>query len=120
LSNLAHQIQHKREQQTITLPDQQTVIVRRRSTITLGEKVLFLLFAAVMLFFASQVIASSVSVYQANADIQKLEQTITVQHTTNNDLRIQVDELSNYERIWAKAKELGLTLNQNNVKNIQE
>ena len=38
----------------------------------------------------------------------------------NNDLNVQVSELSSYERIWAKASELGLTLVDNNVKVVQD
>ena len=38
----------------------------------------------------------------------------------NNELKLQVTELSAYDRIWTKAKELGLKLNENNVKVVND
>ena len=41
------------------------------------------------------------------------------QQKVNSDLEVQVSELSTYERIWEKAKQLGLTLNEDNVKGVE-
>lgn len=38
----------------------------------------------------------------------------------NNDLKLQVSELSTYERILEKAKELGLNLKEKNVKVVEQ
>ena len=49
-------------------------------------------------------------------EIQKIESEIQDITKENVDLKVQVSELSTYERIWEKAKEFGLTLNEKNVK----
>ncbi|MBD1379926.1 cell division protein FtsL [Metabacillus arenae] len=118
--NLAYQIQHQKKEQTNQVPKQKTVVIRRRASITLGEKALIILFAAIFLLGAVKIVSNSVNVYQSNVEIQKLEQRIEVQNRANSDLEVQVAELSKYDRIWKEAKKLGLTLNENNVKNVRE
>ena len=52
--------------------------------------------------------------------MQQFQTSIEEQEKRNRDLYVQAKELSTYERILAKAKELGLTLNENNVKVVQD
>jgi cell division protein FtsL len=121
MSNLAVKIQQQRQEQHKQMPEQQqSVVITRRPTITVGEKVLIVAFLSLLLFAAVQIVSNSVNVYQSNIEIQKIETKIQDQQKINSDLTVQVKELSTYERIWAKAKELGLTLNQNNVKVVNE
>ncbi|USK35595.1 cell division protein FtsL [Bacillus sp. F19] len=121
MSNLAVKLQQQRQEQHKQMPEQQqTVVTTRRPAITLGEKVLIVAFLSVLLFAAVQIVTNSVTVYESNIEIQKIEAKIQDQQRINSDLTVQVKELSTYERIWAKAKELGLTLNQNNVKVVNE
>ena len=49
-------------------------------------------------------------------EIQSIEREITEVNNNNVDLKVRVSELSTHERIWKKAEELGLTLNEKNVK----
>ena len=49
-------------------------------------------------------------------EIQSIEREITEVNNNNVDLKVRVSELSTHERIWEKAEELGLTLNEKNVK----
>ncbi|AZB42834.1 cell division protein FtsL [Bacillus sp. FJAT-42376] len=122
MSNLAVKVNQRAHEQTErkqqTQP--QAVPVKRRLPITLGEKVLLVLFVLGLAASSIQLIANSVASYQASMEIQKLEEQVEAQGKTNADLQVQVKELSNYERIWARAKELGLTLNKNNVKVVQD
>ncbi|RUQ30620.1 cell division protein FtsL [Peribacillus cavernae] len=67
-----------------------------------------------------KIVSNQSNIYQTNKDIQQVEASITEQVKVNNDLKVQVGELSTYERIWKKAAELGLMLNENNVKVVQE
>ncbi|QNG58879.1 cell division protein FtsL [Metabacillus idriensis] len=121
MSNLAVKIQQQRQEQHKQMPEQQqSVVITRRPTITVGEKVMIVAFLSLLLFAAVQIVSNSVTVYQSNIEIQKIETKIQDQQKINSDLTVQVKELSTYERIWAKAKELGLTLNQNNVKVVNE
>ncbi|PLS16838.1 cell division protein FtsL [Bacillus sp. M6-12] len=67
-----------------------------------------------------KIVSNQSAIYDTNKDIQKMESSIDEQVKVNNDLEVQVSELNTYERIWKKAAELGLMLNENNVKVVQE
>ncbi|MFY4773770.1 cell division protein FtsL [Metabacillus sp. RGM 3146] len=126
MSNLAYKVQQRRQQQQHQTHERQhsneqkTVVTKRRSTITAGEKLLLILFTAAILISAIKIVTNSFQVYQSNIDIQKLQASVDSQTKANSDLQVQVKELSNYERIWSKAKEMGLTLDKNNVKSVQD
>ncbi|MRX53559.1 cell division protein FtsL [Bacillus idriensis] len=120
MSNLAVKLQQQRQEQHKHMPEQQqTVVITRRPTITVGEKVLIVAFLSVLLFAAVQIVSNSVTVYQSNIAIQKIEAQIQDQQKINSDLTVQVKELSTYERIMAEAKKQGLNLNPDNVKNVK-
>jgi cell division protein FtsL len=91
-----------------------------RIRFTLGEKLLFVSFCVFVMYAAVHIVSNQVKIYQMNKDIQKLEETIQEQQKQNNDLYVEVQQLSTYERILQKAKELGLSLNENNVKVVRE
>jgi cell division protein FtsL len=93
---------------------------KRQFRITLGEKVLLIAFAMFVVYCSIQMVSNQAAIYKANKQIQQLEATIQEQKKYNNDLSVQVQELSTYERILEKAKELGLSLNENNVKVVQD
>lgn len=110
-----HEHQHERKVKRV---------VRRsassKSPITLGEKVLALLLGLGICLGSVHIISVEASVYSVNKEIQDLETVVVQQQNANNDLTIQVSQMSTYERIWAKAKELGLELNESNVKVVQQ
>ncbi|WP_040227957.1 cell division protein FtsL [Bhargavaea cecembensis] len=89
---------------------------RRRKIFTKGEKILFIIFAAGIAMFAVFLLQAQSSVNATNKEIQLIQQDIAETSKQNTDLSIQVREKSTYERIWGKAQELGLTLNEKNVK----
>jgi cell division protein FtsL len=93
---------------------------KRQFRTTLGEKVLLLAFAMFVVYCSIRIVSNQVAIYEANKQIQQLEAKIQEQKKYNNDLSVQVQELSTYERILEKAKELGLSLNENNVKVVQD
>ncbi|WP_246940201.1 cell division protein FtsL [Bacillus pinisoli] len=121
MSNLAYQIQQRRkieeEQQYQQQAGQQ---IQKKLKVTFGEKVLFLMFAVMVLIGSIVMVSNSAKIYSVNRDISKLQTSIDTQAKVNADLELQVMELSTYERIWAKAQELGLMLNENNVKVVQD
>ncbi|RNF40680.1 cell division protein FtsL [Planococcus salinus] len=90
--------------------------VRKRRLITKGEKVLYLSFLAVFVMCALLVLQNQSTIQATTQEIQTIEQSIDEKAKQNTDLSVQVSELSTYERIWSKAKELGLKLNEQNVK----
>jgi cell division protein FtsL len=117
LSNAAVKIktQEVQRQERRTRPKR-----KRQFRTTLGEKVLLLAFAVFVVYCGIQIVSNQVAIYQMNKQIQRLEVMIQEQKKYNNDLSVQVQELSTYERILEKAKELGFSLNENNVKVVQD
>lgn len=97
-----------------------TTVVVHKGKVTLGEKVLYIAFAILLTVLSAKIITNQYALYTLNKDIQKTEAAITEQQTINNDLNAEVSELSRYERIWERASQLGLTLDENNVKVVQE
>ncbi|WP_456275590.1 cell division protein FtsL [Bacillus sp. AK128] len=119
MSNLAYQIQQRRkieEQQQQQAPQ----ITKKKLKVTFGEKVLFLMFTVLVLIGSIVMVSNSAKIYSVNREISSLQTSIETQNKVNADLELQVMELSTYERIWAKAHELGLMLNENNVKVVQD
>ncbi|PFA68952.1 cell division protein FtsL [Bacillus sp. AFS015802] len=92
----------------------------RRSVVTPGEKILVAIFAMVFCFLAVQIVSTQAAIYDVNKEVQHVETTIEKQEKANNDLKLQVSELSTYERILEKAKELGLNLKEKNVKVVEQ
>lgn len=117
MSNTAVKIQEKHRQQPSVRPK---IKRKRKFRLTLAEKLLFVSFFLFAVYASIQIVSNQVSIYQVNKHIQKLEGEIDEQKKHNNDLYVEVQQLSTYERILEKAKELGLSLNENNVKVVQE
>lgn len=117
MSNLARKIQQEQRSKTLheTRPKRE-----KRFRITLGEKILGGIFCIALCFLGIQIIGNQVAIYELNKDIQKTSASISDQKLVNDDLQAQVDKLSSYDRILKKAKELGLKLNENNVKVVQK
>jgi cell division protein FtsL len=119
MNNTAIKIQEKQRQHPSARP-QAKPRRKLKLRLTLGEKLLlcsFVLFAA---YASIKIVSNQVAVYQINKEIQQLEGAIHEQEKRNNDLYVEVQQLSAYERILEKAKEMGLSLNENNVKIVQE
>jgi cell division protein FtsL len=117
MSNLARELVQQNEQQLQDIHKQKRTV--KKSWLTPGEKLLSLAFAGMVCLGAVQIISDQAKIYQVNQDIQNVQTSITNQQKVNNDLKVQVSELSNYQRIWGIAKKMGLQLNQNNVKVVQ-
>ncbi len=95
-------------------------IVRVRSKITLGEKLIMLIMAIAFFLVLSYIIHTYASIYVTNREIYQLEAEIGKQIQKNEGLALQVTELSAPERILNIAYEkLGMTLDDNKVKVIQ-
>ena len=90
--------------------------VDKSPLITRKEKVLYITFVIVVSLLAVSILHTQGQIQTTTIEIQKLESEIQAITKENVELKVQVSELSTYERIWEKAKELGLTLNEKNVK----
>lgn len=93
-----------------------SVTIKRKAKITGKEKLLYFALIVVVAFLAIAILQKQSSIHQTTIEIQQIEKEIETVNKENVDLKVQVDELSTYERIIEKAKALGLTLNEKNVK----
>lgn len=115
MGNLARKLQQEQQKQMVQ-PQKQKKIRNFKLALSPGEKILSVAFCATLCFGAVQILSNQAAIYDMNKSIQVTAGQIQDQKKVNNDLEMQVEELSTYERILAKAKELGLNLNENNVK----
>ncbi|MEH7177278.1 cell division protein FtsL [Neobacillus vireti] len=118
MSNLARKFQQ--QQQVERTIQEQSIVKTKKHWLTPGEKIIGIVFTGLICFGAVHLISNQAEIYQVNKEIQEVQTTIKEQEKINNDLKVQVSELSTYERIWEKAKQLGLVINENNVKVVHE
>ena len=117
MANIARQLRQEQQEQTIVAPKKR---IKRKGRISPGEKILGITFGALVCFGSVHIISNQASIYQVNKEIQDTKVTVQEQEKSNSDLTIQVNELSQYERIRDKAQKLGLTLNDQNIKVVQD
>lgn len=120
MSNLAKKIQQEQEQQQQRSIQEIQKKPLKKAWFSPGEKILGLTFGVIVCIGAINIISNQADIYRVNKEIQLTEASIQEQIKVNSDLEVQISELSTYERIWAKAKALGLQLNENNVKVVQD
>ncbi|WP_066289415.1 cell division protein FtsL [Bacillus sp. FJAT-29937] len=122
MGNLARKLQQERghEQQQKQMVQAPKKVKKRNPWLSPGEKVLGLVFSGIVCFGAVHIVSNQAAIYEINKEIQDTKVVIQEQKRVNGDLEMQVSELSTYERIWEKAKELGLKLNENNVKVVHD
>ena len=95
-------------------------LLYEKSKISIGELVLLCALALMVSIVGVKIISNQAAIYQVNKEIQQADASIQKQAKVNEDLKVQVKELSEYERIWKKAEEFGLKRNENNVKVVQQ
>lgn len=91
-------------------------VPKPRKFLSPGEKFLAVLFIAGVVLFSTMVLHTQAQINETNKDMFYLSNQIEETSKQNIELSNQVSEKSTYERIWEKAKELGLNLNESNVK----
>ncbi|MEG9296558.1 cell division protein FtsL [Mangrovibacillus sp. Mu-81] len=122
MSNLARNFERQQADQSnqSIQVNPQPLRKEQRSVITPGEKILVAIFAVVFCFLAVQIVQTQAAIYDVNKEVQVMETAVEKQEKANNDLKLQISELSTYERILEKAKELGLNLKEKNVKVVEQ
>lgn len=119
MSNLARKLQQQDYQNEEQKHKVKRAIIRTKSLLSPGEKVLGVAFAALLCFGAVKIVGNQAEIYQVNKDIQVAESSISKLEKSNKELDIQVKDLSSYERIREVAEKLGLNFNKDNVKVVQ-
>lgn len=84
--------------------------------ISKGEKIIYSLFLATIVFGLYLIISNFASIYLTNYEIQQNEQFIEEQINVNEGLELQVKELSDPVRILQEAEKMGMVLNEENVR----
>lgn len=87
-----------------------------KSRVTKLEKLLMIGMVAVITVIAVMNLNVQSSINSTTVEIQKTENNIDDIKKQNSELSMEVSELSTYDRIWKKAKAMGLKLNEKNVK----
>lgn len=90
--------------------------IKRRFGISAGEKLFIFAIVVVIVALAMSILHIQGEIQTTSMENQLLQTEVATVQSENVDLKVQVGELSKYERIWKKAQELGLTLNGENVK----
>ncbi|WP_223552788.1 cell division protein FtsL [Lysinibacillus sphaericus] len=109
-----HQQQHV--QQPLTPPSPQPTIIRRKKTNQKFEKTMLIFLIGMIAVLSVLVLNKQAAIQTTSMDIQKIEAEADEIAKQNVDLTVRVSELSTYDNIWKKAKELGLTQDEKNVK----
>ncbi|ADC48212.1 Divisome protein FtsL [Alkalihalophilus pseudofirmus OF4] len=116
MSMVARQIQHQQQTDVKT----RKVVERRRTKITLGEKIIASAMAVIAFALIGLMLHNYASIYSLNKDVHQLQGTIAEQSQVNEGLSLQVVELSAPDRILDIATgELGMSLDDNKVKVVQ-
>ena len=85
-----------------------------------GEKFMYLLLALLVLSIPICNVLTQALLSKTNIEVAKLSAKIEAQEKTNESLSMQINELASLENIKALADDMGLSYNNNNIKNINE
>ncbi|MBE3568680.1 MAG: cell division protein FtsL [Bacillales bacterium] len=118
MANVVQKVQAFEEKE-LRKPGAPRKVRRHKRWLTPGEKVMIVVFALFFCMLSVKIISNETAIYQTNKEIQKIEAKVKNQQKVNTDLKMQISEESTYERIWEKAKQQGLNLNQQNIKVVQ-
>ncbi len=89
---------------------------KKRKAVSKGEKILFILYSVFTVFCGTILLHNQAQINEINREVHSMSIAINDIQKENGQLLIQINEKSSYERIWQKAKERGLHLNESNVK----
>lgn len=95
----------------------QTIPQIRVQTHYLRNSIIALVVVALL---ATATIVTSMMVTNKNRQLQDIQSNTTLMQRKNDTLLQSVQELSQYDRVNRIAKEKGLTINENNVRNVDQ
>ncbi|RIO03516.1 cell division protein FtsL [Mammaliicoccus sciuri] len=80
------------------------------------EKVVYISLITMIALISIYMLSLKMDEYNNKTQIAELDSKIEQQQTTNSDLKTESMKQSSYERIYEKAEDYGLKLNNDNVK----
>ncbi|GGE66327.1 cell division protein FtsL [Priestia taiwanensis] len=115
MGNVARKIQENQQKQHQVT----TQTVTRAIRITLGEKFLFGLLIVGSVVASTFFISNKYELYKVNGELTNIEAEVKNQEKVNKELKMEVEALTRSEDVIKKAKEKGLKLDPNNIKNLE-
>jgi cell division protein FtsL len=114
--NLALRPERQPQGKTRTIRETTTVI--RRRTISVGEKLIYLLSVAIIVLVAGVIINRYAQIYEINQQIVKTNAKVDQMTLQVNDFQREVERLSSADRIIKFAKDNGMIVmnNSNGIK----
>lgn len=85
-----------------------------------GEKIMYVLLMFLVLAIPICNVFTQAKLSESNIAVSRLNSKIEAQEKVNESLNMQINELASLENIKALADDLGLSYNNNNIKNINE
>lgn len=80
------------------------------------EKIVYISLITMIALISIYMLSLKMDAYNNKTQIAELDSKIEQQQTTNSDLKTESMKQSSYERIYEKAEDYGLKLNNDNVK----
>ncbi|WP_057744993.1 cell division protein FtsL [Liquorilactobacillus capillatus] len=74
----------------------------------------------VIMFLMVSVVSAKIALSKAQYDLQTVNQRITSVQNKNVDKKQEVSELSSRSRLMDVAKKVGLTMNEQNIRNVNK
>jgi cell division protein FtsL len=107
--NLAVELERSRSQQKTKRT------IRIKSSIPTGEKLLYLFFISLLVIGVGFVGVRYSRISQYNYEIQSLKKEIRLMQEKNAVLQLQIDQMSNRDRIISEAEKMGMVSNPDAV-----
>ena len=85
-----------------------------------GEKLMYVLLTLLVLAIPICNVLTQALLSKTNIEVSKLNKKIEKQEKINESLNMQINELASLENIKALADDMGLSYNNNNIRNINE
>lgn len=84
-----------------------------------GEAIVYLTLMIMITIAAVFVLSSKMEAYELQSEITNIESEIATKNGEIDELNTEVTHLASYDRIYEKAAELGLDLDNSNVKVVE-
>lgn len=106
--NLAMEIEHEQKKRTVTKTKR---TVRMKPTIPTGEKLLYLFFISLTVAGLGFVGVRYSQISQYNYEIQSVKKENRLLSEQNSALHLQIEQMSNRDRIQSEAERQGMVFN---------
>lgn len=84
-----------------------------------GEALVYVMLMIMITIAAVFVLSSKMEAYEMQSEITNIESEIATKNSEIDELNTEVTHLASYDRIYEKAGELGLELDNGNVKVVE-